>query len=931
MASLYTRARLCGRSALLLLTAVLLAAPASAQARLGHTLRDALSGAGVTDRLEVIVTFDGDGALTPSQRGALAGIGLSGITMQSLPVAGVLATPVQIGQIAGLRGVRSVWLNEELQYENDGPTALTGVDRLRADRTMRTAQGLPFSGRGIGVLVNDSGVDGTHPDIRFPDHVVQNVAAQTNLASLDAQLLPVTYTENVPNTDIGGGHGTHVAGIIGGTGAQSGGRYEGVAPGADIIGYGSGAGLFILDTIGGFDYALTHQIQYNIRVVSNSFGSTGDVGTPFDPDHPTNIVTKKLADRGIVVVFSAGNSGPGESTVTGNFKKAPWVVMVGAGDDLGALAGFSSRGLAGAGGTVEVDGVTYEWRDRPTVTAPGVDVVSARASAGMQTPATEIEPAYAPFYTTLSGTSMACPHVSGIVALMLEADPTLDVYDVRRILETTATNMPGREAWEAGTGYVNAYTAVAHVLGLPAGTRSTLNAFTPFNANALLVPGPSFPVSVFFSPIGEPETVAFEVGADVALVKARAIVSENTVAIVLTDPAGTRYGSGITLPVLGEIASVSAPGMAGTWTYSVNGIGGLSGQSLDPLGVTNGYAVPGDVDATISLVRTGGFVGIDDLDGHPARAFVEAAVRERLADGLNPRLFRPDASLRREELARYLVMGAGVRQPVPGDVPAFSDASGDLRPFAEATTARGGALKDRDGRQPGVLRLKNGAFAGKSTVTHAELAYSLVAALGLHRVAQDYAGDVFATYDGRRIRLSDSGSIPRDLRGYVQLALDAGLLVPRFGITQGPFDLSPTVTAAFEPTRAMTRAEYAVAAVRLFDLYDAADPAASAPGTTESALPALAVADASAALSLDGLAPNPITSTGRIAFTAPGGRARLAVYDVLGREVAVLLDGEVGEGRQSVPLDASGLSAGSYLYRLTAGGASATGRMTVTR
>jgi subtilisin family serine protease len=264
--------------------------------------------------------------------------------------------------------------------------------------------------------------------------------AQTNLHSL-SEILPITYQENTANTDIAGGHGSHVAGIIGGNGAMSSGKYQGVAPGAKIIGYGSGAGLFILDTIGGFDYALTHQYDYNIRVISNSFGSTSDTGTDFNPDHPTNVATKQLSDNGVIVVFSAGNSGSGESTITGNFKKAPWVITVAAGDKDGQLADFSSRGVKGKSGVVSVDGETFTWEDRPTITAPGVDVISTRASLSSLsalsiTDDSEVmEASHVPYYTSMSGTSMSAPHISGVVALMLEANPNLTWREVKSILQ----------------------------------------------------------------------------------------------------------------------------------------------------------------------------------------------------------------------------------------------------------------------------------------------------------------------------------------------------------------------------------------------------------------------------------------------------------------------------------------------------------------
>jgi serine protease AprX len=417
--------------------------------------------------VEAIVTFKSKEGVLPEQLNLLKNVGIEkGVTLNSLPIAGILATKTQIDKLAQSDQVLSIYLNKKLAYENAEATDITGVDQVRTDEAMRKLNGgLPVTGKGIGVVINDSGVDGTHKDLEFGRHLVQNVLGSTNLNAIDAALLPVTYVENVPNTDTSSGHGTHVAGIVGGTGAMSGGKYEGVAPGANLIGYGSGAAVAMLDTIGGFDYALTHQQQYNIRVITNSWGDTSDSGTDFDPYNPINIATKRLYDRGIVTVFSAGNSGPDAKTISGNYKKAPWVVTVAAGDKSGKLADFSSRGEEGRGGTVTIDGQSWNWVDQPTVTSPGVDIISTRVisplvALGATDDAQYIEPAYLPYYTTMSGTSMAAPHVAGIIALMLEANPLLSPSQVKSVLEKTATVMPDYAVWEVGAGYVNAYKAV---------------------------------------------------------------------------------------------------------------------------------------------------------------------------------------------------------------------------------------------------------------------------------------------------------------------------------------------------------------------------------------------------------------------------------------------------------------------------------------
>mgnify|MGYP006170866079 CR=1 FL=1 len=386
---------------------------------------------------------------------------------------------------------------------------------------------------------------------------------------------------------------------------------------------------------------------------------------------------------------------------------------------------------------------------------------------------------------------------------------------VKQILQETATNMTGRAAWEAGAGYVNTYAAVKASLGAT-GYGATVNANRTFNANAKLAVGSSNDYTVNFSPAGPVETVAFEVGNDISLVTARANVGENTVAIVLTDPNGKSYGSSIALPVLGQNIAASAPGVPGTWTLSVRGVGAVSGVDLDPANVTNGYGVPGPVDVTVKTIRTAGFTGLSDIAGNPARAFVEFAVGNRLVDGYADGTFRPDNALTRGELAQYLVGGAGVRQALPGGAASTADVAlaNPLYPFVESAVARGAALRDLSYRTDGVIGLLGGSFRPDDKVTRVSLAYSLVQSMGLQSQATAFGGELTVLADGKRVAIEDAASIPASLRGYVQLALDQGLINARFTVTQGPFDLEPKLQAYFDPNLGVTRAAYAVAAGR---------------------------------------------------------------------------------------------------------------------
>ncbi|MBD3666989.1 MAG: S8 family serine peptidase [Kangiella sp.] len=787
---------------------------------IGPQLSDLLLDATEQEVFEVIVTFEGNEPASLSQLQALENLGVnSGVSFNSLPMVGITATKQQIDAIYSRDDVRSVWYNAPLTLENDGSTELTGVDRLRDDQSMRN-MGIPYSGRGIGVVINDSGVDGTHSDIKYPNHVTQNVLAQVNLNSLSG-ILPITYQEDVANTDIGGGHGSHVAGIIGGNGAMSSGLYQGVAPGAKLIGYGSGAGLFILDTLGGFDYALTHQFDYNIRVISNSFGNTGDTGTDFNPDDPTNVATKALSDNGVIVVFSAGNSGSGEATITGNFKKAPWVITVAAGDKQGNLADFSSRGVKGKTGQAVVDGETFTWEDRPTITAPGVDVISARASLSSLsalsiTSDSEVMDAnHVPYYTVMSGTSMAAPHASGIVALMLEANPNLTWREVKRILQDTATNMPGLEPWESGAGYVNAYAAVKAVLDETKSFGETTKIQREFNAAAQTSIAGEFEITVPFSPVGENEGVTFEVNDEASLLMVRANVADNTVGMSLTSPSGKRYGSSIALPVLGQNIAVTAPAEAGTWTLRANGIGGVSGVDVDPVNATNGYALPGEVDAVVKITRTDGFVGLNDVVGHPAQAFIESAVSEQLVDALIDG-FAPDEAISRSQMADYLTLGAGIRQSNAADSVQFLDVTSDASAI-NAVTQTGSPLRDRAQVTDPVMTANGNMFNPNAGVNKLDVAYSLVQSLGLEELANSFSGDITAIFGADRVVLQDQDMIPEEFKGYVQLALDLGILNAQFSVEQGMFDLEPTIKAQFNPYDQVTRAGFAVAITRFYN------------------------------------------------------------------------------------------------------------------
>jgi serine protease AprX len=307
------------------------------------------------------------------------------------------------------------------------------------------------TGQGIGVAILDSGI-APHPDL-----------AGRIVASVD-------LTSGLPGEPLvapadPGGHGTHVAGLVAGDGTASGGLYTGVAPGAKLVDVrviGANGATTISTLIRGMQWVLAHRATYNIRVVNLSAGAP--VTTSYKTD-PLAAAVEVLILAGVTVVVSAGNNGPGGSTIT-TPGSDPYVVTVGATDDNGTstLADDSSPSWSSRGPT-SIDGAA-----KPDLVAPGRKMVSLRSPGStldLELPDRQVaglDPT-APAYFRLSGSSMAAPVVTGVVALMLEKNPALTPAQVKHRLKATATPLGYGTPESTGSGLVNAVAAVGSADG----------------------------------------------------------------------------------------------------------------------------------------------------------------------------------------------------------------------------------------------------------------------------------------------------------------------------------------------------------------------------------------------------------------------------------------------------------------------------------
>ncbi|MDQ0253534.1 serine protease AprX [Evansella vedderi] len=321
-------------------------------------------------------------------------------------------TPAQIRKLNTQQDVKFIEENIEIHINLDTANKWFSTERARED--------FQLSGRGITIAIVDTGVDNEHMDLSGNKVVGWSDFVNGVESPYDDQ-----------------GHGTHVASIAAGTGDGNY-RYHGVAPEASIVGVkvldrtGSGSMSQIIE---GIEWLIDNKDTYNIHIANLSLGSVGSS----DGLDALSQVCNVAVDHGIIVVVSAGNSGPNRYTI-GTPAAAEKAITVGSMADVGERGFFlnlySSRGP------------TADERIKPDIIAPGHRITAARANSRSD-------------YITFSGTSMASPYVAGTVALMLEADRELTNNQIKGILFESSQDWGGPDKdIDYGYGRLQGYQAV---------------------------------------------------------------------------------------------------------------------------------------------------------------------------------------------------------------------------------------------------------------------------------------------------------------------------------------------------------------------------------------------------------------------------------------------------------------------------------------
>ena len=344
-------------------------------------------------------------------------------------------------ELAQSEGVR--WVSLDAPTESAGkpqppsePTTPTLPENYYLDTLgVRDVWAMGLKGQGIGVAIIDSGIT---LDADFGQGTVKRLVWQ---ASFNAN-------STTPNDLYG--HGTHVAGIIGGEGTDSAGRYTGVAPKVNLISLkvNDDSGMaYESDVVAAMQWIYDNKAKYNIRVVNLSLNST--VESSYHTS-PMNAAAEILWFNGVVVVVSAGNktADTGYDPIFAAPANDPFVITVGATDEKGTsrtrddvIASFSSLDET-------IDGFL-----KPEIHAPGVNIVSVLASSSPWDDQYPDRVVMDGQYFRISGTSMAAPMVTGTIALLLQDEPNLTPDQVKYRLLATAGSV-GKSA------YLNTYATV---------------------------------------------------------------------------------------------------------------------------------------------------------------------------------------------------------------------------------------------------------------------------------------------------------------------------------------------------------------------------------------------------------------------------------------------------------------------------------------
>lgn len=398
-----------------------------------------------------VATFGG-AMPTAAQIEGLRGLGLQVQSLSHLPLALMRGPRAAMLEAVGRGLAADVYPNDRLHFFSNASNLA-----IRANDVHATG----IDGASVVVAVIDSGIDASHPDLaRRVTHNVKLIESGTAAGDIVVPMEELPYS----NTDTTSGHGTHVAGIVAADNTD--GLVKGVAPGASLVGYGTGEAIFVFGAVSAFNHMISKREEWGIRVVNNSWGSSFRL---FDPKEPINQATKRAYDTGIVVVFAAGNSST-EMSIN-PYSVAPWVIATGNGTLNHQRAASSSGGLefdnsvlatlpAGEEKHLEFVG------DRiglyhPALTAPGTNIVSTASRTGLAVMSNPDGTASA------SGTSMASPHLAGVAALMLQKQPALTADEIKSALQVTSTLMadtadPSRVQpfYTVGYGYADAKAAV---------------------------------------------------------------------------------------------------------------------------------------------------------------------------------------------------------------------------------------------------------------------------------------------------------------------------------------------------------------------------------------------------------------------------------------------------------------------------------------